>query len=335
MQAIDADQFDKCAQDLEANGYALLPLPSKIRTSISNSFETARTAISSISAENDSTINVPMIDPVTDSANWTGYHCATERNGRYNKFREGFVFSNGEMFDVECKSGGGCSDQKQGPVANFGNQMIDMFHIMHNVIADGMLQAIERRLQLPRYYFRDEMGPAEKASQWHLKRYDVDAFLDSHEGLGSNEILPVHTDPSLISVVILDVRGVNAGGMGLQVFHPKNSTWKEISHHGHGITIIFVGSVLSHLTKSQLYPAAKHKVVQWWTDGSPMGSQIDSNKHQRVAATLFVRPQADALMKPLPSPLLQFDGAVKKCVTFRQWNARVARNYMKRKKQTT
>jgi isopenicillin N synthase-like dioxygenase len=309
-------QFDECAQSLESNGYALLPLSADLVSSISNAFATAREALDSVSSSIDGQqSNVPLIDPNSDSGSWTGYHRANVQNGRYNQFREGFVFSNGDMFDVDRSLHGNDAD-------GFRREMNELFHVMHNVISNGVLEAIEKRLHLPQFYFRNELGPMETSSQWHLKRYDIhspdliDQDLDQEP-----EILPMHTDPSLISVVLLDRPGINMGCMGLQVYQSEESMWKEIDHHGHDIAIIFVGSVLSHLTKRHVFPAAKHRVVQWWP------KKCTDDNRQRVAATLFVRPYGDALMKPLS------DDSDKRYQTFRQWNQRVARNYIKSKGQ--
>ena len=87
-----------------------------------------------------------------------------------------------------------------------------------------------------------------------------------------------------------------------------------------------MGSVLSYLTKGpngSLLSAAKHRVVNC--------NSLDSDG--RMAATLFVRPNPDALMKTLPSPRLHTDEVQKNPPTFRTWNARVAKNYMRKKKQ--
>ncbi|KAL3782400.1 hypothetical protein HJC23_005448 [Cyclotella cryptica] len=341
---MELHQFDQCAQTLEADGYALLSLPQhgEVVASLSQAFATARWALDVVSKSRDSSDPsettgckvVPLIDPESDSASWTGYHCAASTNGRYNEFREGFVFSNGEMFDIQMRNHKADLDCISAETQrSFGNEMNEMFHIMHDVIADGILRAIERRLQLPHLYFKTALGPTDNSSQWHMKRYVVDSSSLERQRQGSNEtltLLPVHTDPSLISVVVVDQRGVNTGGMGLEVFHSKTCTWEEISHHGHAIAIIFVGSVLSHLTPGQSFPAAKHRVVRWWSD------ETLSCKCQRVVATLFVRPHGDARMKPLASPLLQCeDDQAKNYMTFRQWNSRVARNYMKKKRAKT
>lgn len=137
----------------------------------------------------------------------------------------------------------------------------------------------------------------------------------------------MHTDPSLISVVIHDSDDENdkneynttpsnerSGALGLQYYHPREKQWMEPEAHGHSVATIFVGSVFAYLTAGH-FPAAKHRVVE----------KIDCNRQhnrrprkqqeqqqsefqlrkQRMAATLFVRPQPSALLQtPLPSPWL-------------------------------
>ena len=73
--------------------------------------------------------------------------------------------------------------------------------------------------------------------------------------------------------MIVDQVGSNEDGMGLQVYHPsekkdEGGTYKEISHSGHDVAIIFVGSVLNYLTKGQIFSAAKHRVVNWTSNTS-------------------------------------------------------------------
>jgi len=102
---------------------------------------------------------------------------------------------------------------------------------------------------------------------------------------------------------------------------------KVISHSGHDIAIIFVGSVLSYLTKGQIFSAAKHRVANWTSNTSKDGKD-------RMAATLFVRPNGKSVMQTLPSPYLQSnESSKKKPPTFSVWNQRVAKNYMKKKQQ--
>jgi hypothetical protein len=316
--------FDKCVHDLEINGgYAILPLTglqSSSNNTISNAFDTARCVFDEIRCGggdndgSDGSLLMPLIDPSTDSGGWTGYHKADVTNGRYNEHREGFVFSNGEFFAVDSND-------------DFESDMKQFFHFCHDVVANGVMRAIERRLELPDCYFDKELGPTNNASQWHLKRYQVDELEEPNNDpppvSEQKVLLPMHTDPSLISVVIIDSPGVNKGGKGLEIFH-SSSTWKAIPHHGRDVAIIFVGSVLSHLTKREVFSAIKHRVVDSCNGGI---------SNERVAATLFVRPHPDAYMKTLPSKYVLHHETVsaKLPPTFRVWNARVAKNYMKKK----
>ncbi len=332
----DNATFDSCAQELELYGYSMLPLSAlrshrrnDVPTLIARAFATARLAL-------DDNASCVIIDPSSDSASWTGYHNATLRNGRYNQHREGFVFSNGEMFDVEVSV--------NHPHANFRNDMNQLFRIMHDNVATGVLQAIERRLEIPHCHFQHELGPTNNSSQWHMKRYVVDDQRNLSSKLNEDQqnreeiLLPAHNDPSLISVIILDRIGSNMGGMGLEVFHPYaprtnagDGEWREIPHHGHDVAVIFVGSVLSYLTKGNVFPAAKHRVVRWCSScNETIGNEVQNCIESRMAATMFVRPNGDAIMKPLSSP----DALRKKYPSFRVWNARVAKSYMKSRRRS-
>jgi len=388
--------FDQSVKELELNGgFSLLPLQQIISSvsahshsktishdmecAVARAFSSARSAfhlvretLSEKSHTNysKSTCGVPLIDPDTDSGSWTGYHNASEINGRYNQFREGFVFSNGQLFDVnleghnEVREGNEleCITEKSHPGINFEEDMEELFHLMHNVVADGVLKAIERRLSLPPLYFHDQLGPTKSSSQWHTKRYIIDTGRgnveqnaqcepkndnpESQSGNGVDIFLPVHTDPSLISVVILDRPGVNSNAMGLEVFSSNksekiqekvfdNCTWQELPNHGHGVAIIFVGSVLSYLTKGQIFPAVKHRVVDWRIKTKDDdGCCICGSREERMAVTLFVRPHGNALMKTLPSPDLNTGKKMSNNPpTFSAWNSRVATNYMKKKQR--
>lgn len=258
----------------------------------------------------------------------TGFHAATDVHGRYNRHREGYVFSNGEMFDA------GSDD--------FRDDMKKLFQLMHDDVADGVLRAIERRLELlPQSYFQQEFGPTRTSSQWHIKRYVVKGNDNKpSEQDGTEILLPAHTDPSLISVVIIDQVGKNEGGMGLEVFHQrhclqtstlKGGSWKEITHHGHEVAVIFIGSVLSYLTKGRVYSAARHRVVNYKSSDCDM---LQDNE--------FVRPKGNAKMNTLPSRhVMVIDDMVgayekkKTAQTFLSWNARVAKNYVKRNLSVT
>ena len=326
-----------------------------------------------------------MIAPDADSAHVTGFHHAGGMS-RYNVRREGIVFS-----DDQCSCNG--SDIRNSDLSDLSG----MFWSLHG-IADRVLLAIETQLGLSERFpdcgekkssdfgceqkavgwFQRNLGPTETASQWHMKRFVVEeeeaankSMDDAKSALlwrtetGERITLPMHTDPSLISVVIHDIKrdgestensdlGTKEAprALGLQYFHPKEKKWEEPEAHGHLVATVFVGSVLAHLTCGK-YPAAKHRVVE-------MGKSLDADRPfpKRMAATLFVRPQPSALLRvPLPSPWLlqqieeeeaqkenennsgsnakkkKKKASSKPPITFDAWLKRVAKNYEKQKKR--
>jgi hypothetical protein len=229
-------------------------------------------------------------------------------------------------------------------------------------------------------WFQQHLGPTETSSQWHIKRFvEVEDNNGEEESINNNDnksssslhteegeriTLPMHTDPSLISVVVHDDSSTIEGGgghgaLGLQYYHPRERKWIEPDAHGHSVATIFVGSVLAHLTSGR-FPAAKHRVID---KQQQQHQQLqEPQKQQRMAATLFVRPQPSALLRaPLPSPWLiqqiqieederhhddensssnnKTNQSKKKKplskppITFDAWLKRVAKNYEKQKKK--
>ena len=304
------------------------------------------------------------IPPEEDSAHATGYHPAGGVMSRYNLYREGFVFSDGQTiktFDgVNClnENNDGFDKETPGPSDKFSSCMEDMFQSLHDEIAQNVLRALSNRWGLPsessitghssedaQHWFQSALGPTSTSSQWHVKRYvpKTNAEAEKNEA----DWLPVHTDPSIISVVVHDSPGVNAGCLGLEYQVPatprkeaptdtSNSTNKgsqgfvahqkeyvEFPHHGHRVAIIMVGSVLSFQTGA-IVPGAKHRVVFHEND-SGNGTRCPP----RMAATLFVRPQPKAILQAPPCPLFK---PLRKKLSFEAWNARVARNYQKKTK---
>ena len=268
-----------------------------------------------------------------DAANATGYHGVGGLSPRYNAYREGIVCSNGET-DSDVMT----------------EKMQGMLDSMYNSIANHVLKSIAKRLKLSSEdWFQETYGPMHTSSQWHMKRYvepnhpslTAVHHKDTNEDQNSDEViewLPAHTDPSLISVVIQDAPGIQRGhAMGLQYQtvldmkkdqEPKcdNDTatkkgkvkvWKEVNAHGHGVATVFVGSVLSYITGGQ-YHAAKHRVI------------YRSQYSNRVAATLFVRPQPTSLLQVPPTISFQSVRIRRNC-QFKDWLARVSRNYSKAK----
>lgn len=260
--------------------------------------------------------------------------------------RIGFIFSDGELFDMDTPEDN----------TNFRTAMENAFHYLHDGIAQNVLSGIAKCMNIEQDWFQANLGPINNASQWHVKRYvttspsleyNVDDLIlgDQHQQTGEKdqqeqEILPMHTDPSLISIVIHDRPGIHSGGLGLQYLSPstadatvsqttmssnKNNkktqkVWKDINAHGHGVATIFTGSVLSLLTGGA-FPAACHRV-------------IFSDHKERMAITLFVRPNGKAMLQVPPSPLF-LDKVKVKQMTFDAWNAKVSRNYMKQKSKKT
>ena len=320
-------------------------------------FETAKRALDAAKAGDIGGIR--KIGPSDDSAHATGYHCAGidsvdgSSMSRYNWHREGFVFSDGEMFDVEIPEvDNGTHQQRQ-----FQSDMQKFFASMHDAMATNVLRAVARNLGCQdEDWFANKLGPTDKSSQWHVKRYvpicPTDTATDDGMGHckkeknernesqrergGEKDIwLPVHTDPSLISIVLHDAPGKREGAMGLQYQIPDPSShqkriWVELPWHGHAIATVLVGSVLSYIT-GNVFPGAKHRVV--------CRLPTTDEETERVAATLFVRPRGDRMLLVPPSPLLLTDtgaNSVKiRNATFNDWNARVSRNYMKGRRDPT
>jgi hypothetical protein len=325
---------------------------------------------------------------------------------RYNVRREGIVFSD-ENCSCNDYNGKEVPEEQIEDNEDYRrdtslSDLSDMFWSLHG-IADRVLLAIETKLELsenpddsesnttnrhesissktPRVgWFQRHLGPTNTASQWHMKRFvigeeeeeeeraDIQSATTSRTETGERITLPMHTDPSLISVVIHDSHGDGKsendlfdgtkeapGALGLQYFHPKEKRWEEPEAHGYQVATVFVGSVLAHLTCG-IFPAAKHRVIE------PSGDRREDESTplpRRMAATLFVRPQPSAILQvPLPSPWLLKQLEAKEAqredddksddpsskrkkkkalgkppITFDAWLKRVAKNYGKQKKK--
>jgi len=290
-------------EDLETQGgMAIVDLSEGIATLHKKNFETARRGF--LSAD---TGGARRIQTDEDSAHVTGYHPASSTDGlsRYNTYRKGFIFSDGNMMEVDG-------------VPDFNPDMSTLFTSLHS-IALSVLKQMEIRWNLPQDWFQKDLGPTATSSQWHVKQY-VPPENEEEE-----KWLPLHTDPSLISIVIHDALGKKEGAMGLQYQAPSEKSereWVDVPFHGHRVATVFVGSVLSYITGGRIN-SARHRVV------------VPSNgtENSRVVATLFVRPKGSASLLVPPSPLFK-DVVLRKNNTFDMWSARVSRNYTKKKKKT-
>lgn len=248
--------------------------------------------------------SVPILDDDCDSYSCTGYHpFGGSLSSRYNKNREGLVFSNGELFPTTKASGD-----------TMEHCMEKIRHLL-DTIALRFLTAIEEELQLPNRYFLQEFGLGAPSfvsySQWHIKRYrpDEDTCLP--------HLLPVHTDPSLLSVIIHDAPGIVEGGLGLEyatrLGGVEQAKWKEIPFHGHGIATIMIGAAFGRIMHAgdvseegsgsnfaairKLYPPLRHRVRNIYNHSS---SAPTNKELHRMAITYFLRPAPTSVLRPLP-----------------------------------
>ena len=339
----------------------------------------------------------PIILPNSNSATVTGYHSAGGDNAlsRYNLHRQGFVFSNGESFPFirnnndffnNDNTNGNKYDNKYDLEESFQPCMDQMFDSICNVIASSVLKGIARHLDIDEDWFHHQYGPMDKSSQWHLKRYvlpnsndhynandnacndndndnDYDNDNDNDTGASSSleeqevEWLPVHTDPSLISIVIHDAPGTNDNAMGLeyQVSQSQSNAntnksansnanastddnkcsknknekeervWKEVEAHGHAVATIFCGSLMSYITGG-MFQSAKHRVM--YRPHSANAATAAASTQYRQAATLFLRPRGNSILTVPPSDMF-LDRVVKirRNCKFQDWLDRVSRNY--------
>jgi hypothetical protein len=324
--------------EFSQDGITQIRLAKGESSTIQTAFECASQAMNSISDRE----NIPhLITPDHDSDSCTGYHpLGGTLSSKYNKYREGFVFSNGELLDLED-----CSD-------NFESAMRNTRSILHSLAMKAVTD-IESTLGLQSSYIQDRYGLGTSLvqfSQWHLKRYSsVISEEDDDLALG------VHTDPSILSVVIHDSPQVQPGGWGLQYSKKKmgsvypaadetkgtistTTEWKEIPYHGHGIATVMIGAALARIMQvgensrndekviqlRKLYPPLRHRVVMQRHGPSKEG-------RRRMALTYFLRPSPSSILEPLPIFTELMVKPPKRQVSFGSWYNRVASRYNKSK----
>lgn len=418
LQELVGLDWDRVVTELlDGDGLALVDLPAALGHVPKHAFESARLAMDRMQAlhqtknrivsslsdvkdhdvdgnqkdtmDNDDVRFCPVISDTADSAHVTGYHPAASSNSlsrRYNQYRQGFVYSDGQQFD--CNG-----------IPEFRQNCSQLEMLLHT-ISDHVVIAIERKLQLEPGWFNDNLGPFLSSSQWHMKRYIVPNMCESvgqnvddmnvsatsppgefiANASSNNEydfnyiVLPTHTDPSLISVVIHDRPGKQNGCQGLRFCtKPKSGSlnehdstarppmnWKEVPYSGHRVAVVLLGSIMPFITEG-IYRATKHCVVYNEEEQKDMGRDKEydpgndalvpfdedfnqqyiphqrSDRYHRMAATLFVRPAPNALLQRIPSPLIP-SATLKsndKHLTFQQWIARVSRNYGKSKNKSS
>jgi isopenicillin N synthase-like dioxygenase len=182
----------------------------------------------------------------------------------------------------------------------------------------ALLEEIAVGLGVPGYFER-ELGPIKAHSQWHIKRYRPDLSRLTTTCEGKAVLLPTHTDPSLLSLVVHDRPVGSVGGMGLEHLLPTG-VWSEVPTSGHGIATCFVGSVLDKITGGRLR-GAKHRVAL-------PPDTVTTEGRGRVVATFFFRPAPSARLRLVPA--VELVGLRVKELTFKEWNHRVASRYEKR-----
>ncbi|CAK0846442.1 unnamed protein product [Prorocentrum cordatum] len=278
MEVIDAsgDCGEALASALRMLGAVQLRLPNWRQEVHAESFRVARPALEDAAAGT----GPHRLAPGADSADATGTHPAGALS-RYNASRAGLIFSNGEVFDV---------DTPGVPAGGFSRQMEAFFEAQCS-LAEQVLRGLEASLGVQRGWFASAMGDLRRHSQWHIKCFVGAAADSSHRRMqdGRVVLLPMHTDPSIISLVVHDREGMHPGAMGLEVWRSEDRAWLEAPWCGHGVATLFVGSVLERISGGSLR-AARHRVVS--ASGDAAGAS------PRVAATFFFRPAPEAVLSP-------------------------------------
>ena len=314
------DDLDACAASLESCGCAALPVPAAVADEHERGFAAAAAALQLACLAN----HPDAIPAEADSASASGLHRAGVLS-QYNVCREGLIFSNGTILSLG--------------IDGFERAMRDFFRCALGVCT-SVLAALERRLELADGWFDSSLGPIASSSQWHIKRYRPDtAPPQKITADGKHVLLPVHSDPSLISIVVQDVQGTSPGARGLEYLDPRTSEWHDVPAHGHAVATVFVGSILARITGGQ-YPACRHRVSApearprpisadlsrprpvadlgqpqptsfGLTRASPLALCVVQVAHAepqslgtRVVATFFFRPAPQAVLRAPPSSLL-------------------------------
>jgi isopenicillin N synthase-like dioxygenase len=307
--------WERAAETLLRQSMATVELPSDLHEISATAFGRMRDVLLIMDDEDQTTPDISLLDTTADSAHATGFHRVGGLSARYNQYRRGFVFSDGQL----CKVPG---------LPEFEVAMQRLFDLLHTIL-QRVLTALEQRLQLPPDWFQQQLGPTANHSQWHIKEY-APRDDNTQSRIKDDLWLATHSDPSLVSVVLHDRPGIQNGGQGLQVASKEESTgatvWTQVPVTGHGAAVILVGSAMATLTGGKI-AACRHRVVATPEQG---GSTTT-----RMAATLFGRPSPAALMVRPPCPYWTDDTpSMGTPTTFAAWNARVARNYEKSKRKS-
>lgn len=355
---------------LEKHGCCQIEIPLHQQIILAKGFGTAIAAMDSIgdpaskegsrgdvdAAKQDmhTAASLPILNKNDDAQHATGYHPAGGTLSRYNIFREGFVFSDDNLFDVD-------------DAPEFLEDMLAMRQVLHSlaVTAFNMLgfqmedfmgldcSASVSQLEKMLRQNGGEDGRSKYLdgfSQWHVKRYHppADMLLSPSIATANTEalepLLGQHTDPSILSVVVHDVPGINAGCIGLEVQNcakpgdeKGSSAWTELPQHGHGICTILIGGAMARISPPSKFQPCLHRVRGLLDDSS--SATIPASHFSRVAATYFFRPAPRTILRPIVVDGSTSDNAEKKRVprsrrpiSFNDWCNKVSRNYGKSKK---
>lgn len=303
--------YDRVAESLHRSGVGCVRVDDDTARVVAKCFGEALRAMPHVSslAPGD-----PLaIPPDADSAHASGAHAAGWGSS-YNAAREGFVFSDGASFGVPADDPEAAADFERATRAAFGAAL---------AAAREVLFALERRMALERGWFEANFGCIGDHAQWHVKRYRPECVSENAVAAdGAKVLLPVHTDPSLVSVVWHDAPGVLPGARGLEYLaEGGRGAWAEVPHHGHGVLTVFTGSVLDRITGGA-YPAARHRV----TSRATGNDEKKEKAAPRLAATFFWRPAPWAVLRVPPSPKLPVPGQFKQ-MRFDTWCKRTAKRY--------
>ena len=301
-----------------------------------------------------------------DSHHANGYHPANISSlSRYNLHREGFVFSDGIINGFEKLD----NDLDLAFIQNFTEDMKNMRGVLHKlagqawalleeeVILNRMNTSVssddnDKSILLPSKLIHQDTNGSLNVdemvdfSQWHIKRYHYSSQDENsdHENL----LLGLHTDPSLISVVIHDIPGIHNGCRGLRFKSSKKNIeqstlhkWIEVPKHGHGICTILIGGAFARIVPAGTHGKSEsfdnsfqpclHKVcAESKTEGGDYTPFDSSRDPPRVVATYFLRPSPQTILSPIDGNVLLKSGKVprsRRPITFHDWCARTSKNY--------
>lgn len=329
-----------------------------------------------------------------DAHHANGYHPhraihdnASSSLSRYNIHREGFVFSDGVILDLN-------NDDDDSSISNavvstsfkeFHRDMKAMRGVLHklalqawSLVEKDVLDDIEIEMRKVKHtgtwqkslididlksqlVDSNQTDDFEKSSQWHVKRYQYtdlnEQDMNETSGEGSEKLLlGLHTDPSLISIVVHDASGIQDGCRGLQVKiseqnKEKNTQtkWVELPQHGHGVCTILIGGAMARIIPNDKngffcghFQPCPHKVCAFAAASSSHRDNgksrlFDSSKDvPRVVATYFLRPPSHTILRPIDGVPLLHSGKQKiprskRPISFHDWCARTSKNYRKSK----